>query len=232
MQKHSPADYLEDLKKEFEIQGDPERAQGQMAYMRHQFEYYGLRAPEWTAIVKAYYREHGIFSGEELKDFVVLCYNEDHREIHYASIEMVQMAQKKKDPELTGLLEWIITHHSWWDTVDWVSKLVGIQFRHFPDQINPVTERWIYGKHLWLQRAAIIFQLLYRDKTDQDLLFRYILHVKDSKEFFLQKAAGWALRNYSRVNPDAVIEFTAQNQLAPLTRREALRLIYPKKVKP
>ena len=79
--------------------------------------------------------------------------------------------------------------------------------------------------YLWLQRVCMIFQLTYKDKTDQDLMFRYILRVAGSKEFFLQKGAGWALRQYSKTNPEAVRAFVEQHRLAPLTRREAMRLI-------
>jgi len=221
----TPEGYLNHLSQLFAEQGDPIRAAGQMAYLRNQFEHYGLKAPEWLHIVKPFYREHGLFTGKRLWNFVELCFEDDHRELHYASIEMVEYAQKEKDPQLIKLLEWQITHRSWWDTVDWVSKLAGIHFRQFREQKIPVTRRWIKSDNFWLQRAAIIFQLLYRDKTDETLLFDYILHVKDSKEFFLQKAAGWALRNYSRVSPEAVIAFTETHKLAPLTRREALRLI-------
>lgn len=217
--------YLAHLKKVFTDQGDPIRAEGQMAYLRNQFEHYGLKAPEWVNIVKPFYRENGLFSGEELRKFARLCFEDDHRELHYASIEMVQLAQKLKDPKLIQLIEWQMLHRSWWDTVDWLSKLAGIHFLQFPEQKIAITNRWIESDNLWLKRAAIIFQLLYRDKTDEALLFDYILRVKDSKEFFLQKAAGWALRNYSRTNPESVLTFTGNHKLAPLTVREGLRLI-------
>lgn len=71
----------------------------------------------------------------------------------------------------------------------------------------------------------MIFQLMYKEKTDKELMFKYIRQVAGSKEFFLQKGAGWALRQYSRTNPEAVKKFVAENQLAALTRREALRLM-------
>jgi 3-methyladenine DNA glycosylase AlkD len=83
-----------------------------------------------------------------------------------------------------------------------------------------------------LQRVCLIFQLTYRDKTDFGLMKKYILQLAGSKEFFLQKGAGWALRQHSRTDPVGVTDFVQENlQLAPLTKREAMRLIIANKVK-
>jgi 3-methyladenine DNA glycosylase AlkD len=119
----------------------------------------------------------------------------------------------------------MLTTRSWWDSVDWISKLVGQHFRRYPALIRPVTARWMDSGLLWLQRCCLIFQLFYKDKTDTELLFEYIRRVSRSKEFFLQKGAGWALRQYSRTNPEAVRQFIENTPLAPLTKREGLRLM-------
>ncbi|MBI5915669.1 MAG: DNA alkylation repair protein [Bacteroidetes bacterium] len=218
--------YLAHVKSIFLENGDPERAQGQMRYMRHQFEYYGLKAPQWMALSKAVFAEHGVFEGEELRSFVRRCFDDEHRELHYFALEMVQRVQKKQPPEFIDFLEELITTRSWWDTVDWLAKLVGIHFKKYPPLTGPVTGRWMASGNMWLQRVCLIFQLLYRDKTDFGLMKKYILQVAGSKEFFLQKGAGWALRQHSRTDPQGVADFVEKNpHLAPLTKREALRLL-------
>jgi 3-methyladenine DNA glycosylase AlkD len=137
---------------------------------------------------------------------------------------MVQKVQKKQGPEFIDFLEELITAKSWWDSVDWLAKLVGIHFKRYPALILPVTERWMASGNFWLQRVCLIFQLTYRQKTDFDLMKKYILQVAPSKEFFLQKGAGWALRQYSKTNPQGVADFIETNpQLAPLTKREGLK---------
>jgi 3-methyladenine DNA glycosylase AlkD len=78
---------------------------------------------------------------------------------------------------------------------------------------------------LWLQRVCLLFQLHYKQDTDAKLLFHLITQVASSNQFFLQKAAGWALRQLSKVNPKAVITFVNSSTLSNLTRKEALRLI-------
>lgn len=221
----TPAEYRDQVVTLFQQKGDPDRAQGQMWYMRYQFEYFGLKAPEWMALAKALFAKHGIPEGGALIKTARLCYEDDHREANYFAIEMVQKVLKKQDENFIDFLEELIVTKSWWDTVDWLAKLAGLHFQRFPHQILPVTERWMNSDNMWLQRSAIIFQLKFKSQTNSELLFTYIRRVADSKEFFLQKGAGWALREYSKTAPDVVLEFIKNNALAPLTRREGLKWI-------
>ncbi len=217
--------YLEKIKSTFLSNGDPNTAQGQIRYLKNQFDFYGLKAAHWMALSKEIMQENGIPIGEEQKQLTRLCFENEHRELHYFALEMVQKTLKHQPSEFIVFLEELITTKSWWDTVDWLAKLVGIHFKKHPDLILPVTERWMASGNFWLQRVCLIFQLAYREKTDFPLMKRYILQIARSKEFFLQKGAGWALRQYSRTSPMEVINFVDENpQLAALTKREALRL--------
>jgi 3-methyladenine DNA glycosylase AlkD len=217
--------YYQLVRDAFRAGGNPDIAQGQMAYMRHQFEYFGLKMPQWTAITKALHQQYGLPATDELKELARLCFADDHREMHYFALETVQKTLKNQSADFIDFLEELICTRSWWDTVDWINKLVGQHFLRYPALTVPVTERWMASGNMWLQRVCMIFQLAYKTKTDQELLFKYVREVAGSKEFFLQKGAGWALRQYSRTNPEAVQNFVENTRLAPLTRREALRLM-------
>ncbi|MCO6487769.1 MAG: DNA alkylation repair protein [Phaeodactylibacter sp.] len=220
----TPEEYLHHVKQLFQSAGNPKRARGQMAYMRHQFEYYGLRSPEVAALSKKIFAGKGIPEGDELKTLARLCMDDEYREVNYFALEMVQKVQKKQPEAFISLFEELITTRSWWDTVDWLAKLVGIHFKKYPHLILPVTERWMASGNMWLQRVCLIFQLPYKEKTDAGLMFRYILELQDSSEFFIQKAAGWALRQYSKTNAEAVTNFIENHpDLAPLTKREGLK---------
>ena len=102
---------------------------------------------------------------------------------------------------------------------------MGPYFKQFPELIETKMEEWIQSQNLWLQRCTLIFQLKYKKDTNTALLSRCILQLNHTKEFFLNKAIGWALREYSKTNPKWVMEFTDQQQLHPLSKREALRLM-------
>lgn len=224
----TPTEYFAHIKSIYERRGDPAVAEQQMRYMRHQFEFYGLKAAEWLPLSKIIFKESGVLEGEDLKTFVRLCYDDDHREVQFFGIEMAQKTLNTQPPEFIDFIEELITQKSWWDTVDWLSKLAGIHFLRYPELTRPVTERWMASGNIWLQRSAIIFQRLYRKKTDVQLLFDYILRVKGSKEFFLQKGAAWALREYSKTDAQAVVDFISQHDLPPLTKREGLKWLRKK----
>ena len=218
-------DYYNHVRDTFRAHGKPDVAQGQMAYMRHQFEYFGLKMPAWTALTRAIHKNRGIPQARDLTALARLCYDDDHREMQYFAIETVQKALKKQPPEFINFLEELILKKSWWDTVDWLAKLVGMHFERHPELIEPVTEHWMTSGELWLQRVCLIFQLRYKDKTDAALLFKYVRQVAASGEFFLQKGAGWALRQYSKTDPGAVRKFLDETRVSALTRREGSKYL-------
>lgn len=216
--------YLAEIQALFREKGRPERAQGQMRYMRNQFEFFGLANPEMQAVSGGFIREHGIPEGEELRALARACFGCAEREMQYFAIFLLERVVKQQPDDFILLLEELITTKSWWDTVDWLAKLVGLHFRRFPAQVLPLTSRWMASGNIWLQRVCLIFQLSYREKTDFELLKKHILALAASREFFLQKGAGWALRQHARTDPQGVKSFIEQHpELPALTRREGLK---------
>lgn len=219
----SSKDYLERIKTGFTKQGDPEIAIGQSKYMRDQFQFIGVKMPIWRAIAREFFKEHGGFLDERLCGFVKQCYAEEYRELQYFGNEMLTRGLKKQEKEFIDCFEHLITTRSWWDTVDILSKQVGIHFMRFPELQHPISRAWMDSGHIWLQRIAIIHQLHLKEKTDVDLLFEMILRVSDSKEFFLQKGAGWALRQHSKLQPLLIRDFIESHDLPALTKREGMK---------
>jgi 3-methyladenine DNA glycosylase AlkD len=213
------------LNRRFMEEGRWEVAEGQEAYMRHRFKFFGVKSPDRTAISGAFHREFGLPAGVSLDDLVVFLWDCSYRELHYHALFVAERLIRRQGEAFIYTLEGLIVRNSWWDTVDWLAKLVGIHFKRFPGQVLPITESWMASGDMWLQRVCLIFQLGYGVETDQDLLFRYVKVVSRSREFFLQKGAGWALRQYSKTNPEAVRAFIAATELSALTRREGLRLM-------
>ncbi|MBL0237230.1 MAG: DNA alkylation repair protein [Saprospiraceae bacterium] len=115
---------------------------------------------------------------------------------------------------------------SWWDTVDFLSpSIIGLLVIKEPDTQIQLMRKWIASDNMWYRRSALIMQLKYAKSTNFDILKSMISDQSTSKEFFIQKAAGWALRQYSRVDPIGVSSFISKHQLPPLTKREGMRLI-------
>jgi 3-methyladenine DNA glycosylase AlkD len=221
----SPEQYVGLISKSYSEVGNPERAEQQSAYLRNLFPYYGLKAPEWLAILKEIFNQHGLYDGDLLLDFVRRCQEEECREMHYAGLQMLEKKIKRQPVERIDFLEELALTNSWWDTVDWINKLVGIHLKRYRELQLPIAEKWIESDSRWLQRLAIVHQLTYKERTDWELMQRMILRRADSSEFFVQKAAGWALRQYSKTNGEAVIDFILKEGggLSVLTNREALK---------
>jgi 3-methyladenine DNA glycosylase AlkD len=221
----SPEKYLQLITDRFLKEGDPHRAEQQRAYMKHKFEYCGLGAPHWMALAKEFFATQGMYTGTPLKDFIRLCAEQEYREIQYVSIEMMQRMLPSQNKAWISVLEKSIVTNSWWDSVDWISKLVGMHFKRFPELQHPYAYKWIASEDMWLQRVAIIHQLMYKETTDEKLLFEMISRVADSKEFFIRKACGWALRQHAKLYPDHVKKFLKKHTLSGLTVREAMKHI-------
>ena len=217
---------IQELQQMFKLLANEEHAKSAEAYMKNQFKYFGIYTNERRKISNDYIKQVGLLSKKELDKTVKELYKQTHREFQYVAIELIAFHKKQWAEDIIELTEFCLINKSWWDTVDGIaSAIIGDYFKKFPQQINPITSRWNNSNNFWLTRSSIMFQKTYKLNTDTDLLAKYILNCNTSKEFFVQKAIGWALREYSKTNPIWVKDFVANNILAPLSKREALRLI-------
>ncbi|SFJ24484.1 3-methyladenine DNA glycosylase AlkD [Paenibacillus sp. UNC496MF] len=220
------AAYADGLERLLRGHADAAKAVPMAAYMRDRFPFLGIRNPARTALAKAYAKEHGVPPGEALEAVARRLWALPEREFHYAALELLTKRKKKMRPEQTGLLEQLITTHSWWDTVDRpASHLAGALFDKHPELVPAFAEKWIASDDLWLRRSAILFQLGYKAGTYAELLFALIRPTAGESDFFMRKAIGWALREYAKTNPEAVRAFVRRAELSPLSAREALRHI-------
>lgn len=183
----TPATYLQKAIVSLSEAGVPEVAEKQSDYMRNKFPFYGVTAPQTKPIFRELFKNYGKFTGTGLIDFVRRCFENEYREIHYFGILMVEKQIKKQQPNFSDFLEEMIVTNSWWDSVDWISKMVGIHFFRFPEQIKSVTRRWMDSENIWLQRVAIIFQRYKNYPTDEALLYQYILELKNIFRKFFYK---------------------------------------------
>lgn len=193
-------------------------------YMRNHFSFLGIKSPERKELVKSFFVEHGKPEREWIKPLVTFLYAQPEREFHYVALAMIDVHIKKLDAEWLSFLEKLVTTNSWWDTVDHIAPHhVGAILLREKASIVDFPDKWIESDNFWLQRSAILFQLKYKEKTDAQKLFSYIEATKGAKEFFIQKAIGWALREYSKTAPDEVLTFIRSTNLAPLSKREGLK---------
>lgn len=210
------------------IAANPALAEEMKNYMRNRYAFFGVKAPERKAILKTTINRYKL----QLDRITVIniakeLYTLPQRELHYCAVELVSRFLKKKfQKEDITFIQQLITTHSWWDTVDMIAKHhLGSYLKLFPRETMQVIQNYSNTDHLWLNRSAILFQLDYKQETNKELLLQLCLKHKDTGEFFINKAIGWALREYAKTNPEAVIAFVSAHCLSPLSEQEALRKI-------
>lgn len=219
-------DLLDELESEFEKHTSTETAYGQKAYMKNQFEFYGIKTPMRQEIQRLFLNKKFLPPKAKLETLTKALWSKPQREFQYFAQEFVQCYATKFEKNDIRLFQFMITHKSWWDTVDFIaSKLVGEYFKTFPEEREKHIGKWIASGNLWLQRTAVLFQLKYKKSVDTELLSRVINPLLGSGEFFINKAIGWMLREYSKTNPEWVFDFCNRTSLDKLSRKEALRLI-------
>lgn len=191
-------------------------------YMREKYPFLGVKKPERHEVFKALYKLHG--SREDWYEVSSELFAMPEREFQYVAMEYVKKANKSWDARLPALCEQWIGEESWWDVVDFLApQILGPYFLQFPAERDVWIKRWMNSGNFWLQRVCLVFSLGYKDKTDTVLLAKTIQTLSSSKEFFIQKAIGWALRQYARTDAEWVLDFVENNALAPLSKREALK---------
>ncbi|MBS4190002.1 DNA alkylation repair protein [Bacillus sp. FJAT-49705] len=195
-------------------------------YMKNHFPFLGIKSPERSQLMKLFYQESGILKKSFQEDFVIALWEKDEREYQYAALDYIGRSLKKLDKQHLPLMKKLIMTKPWWDTVDLLaSNPVGAIAANHPEVIQEVIDTWAYGDHLWLRRTAILFQLKYKERTNEELLYHYIQQNKESNEFFIQKAIGWILREYSKTNPTSVKAFIESTPLPKLSVREGSKYI-------
>jgi 3-methyladenine DNA glycosylase AlkD len=208
----------------FAASRDPAAAAAMSAYMRNQFPFLGIPSPTRAQLQREAFNGLPAPSEARLLAAATALWALEEREYQYAASALLARYAKHLSPASLPEIRVFITTRSWWDTVDTLaSHVVGTMVAHHPPLALEI-DRWIEDENLWVIRTAILHQLRFKSKTDSRRLFRYCERQAPHPGFFIRKAIGWALREYSKTDAAAVREFvgTHEQELSPLSRREAL----------
>ncbi len=220
--------YVEGIEQLFLDLANTKVAKGQEAYMKNIFNFYGITSPIRQKEQKIFFVSDLKPCLETIAETIKCLWAKPEREYQYFGQELLQSYSNSFMEKDIKLLEYMITHKSWWDTIDFIApKLVGIYFKQFPDKRDQILEKWLESGNIWLQRTCIIYQLKYKQDTDTECLQDVILTLVGSKEFFINKAIGWALREYSKTNAQWTLDFIQNygHKMASLSIKEGLKRI-------
>lgn len=217
------------LRAELGRRGDAEAAAGVRAYMKSAMPFHGVRVPEMRRVSRQLFSDLTFRSAHVWESTIWFLWSHARfREEWYSTIALARSRASApfQRPAALRIYGRMIVSGGWWDTVDEIAvHCVGPIFRLYPAKSRPVLRAWATSTNLWRRRSAIICQVGSKGQTDASLLEACIHESIGSREFFLRKAIGWALREYSKSDPKWVRGFVAANEddLSPLSRREAVR---------
>lgn len=208
---------------------DTAKAPLMQAYMKSQMPCLGIQTPVHRRLCQGVFRSHPLDSFDTWRDTVLTLWRDARfREERYAAIALAGFRSYEHHRTLRALplYKEMLTTGAWWDCVDSIAtQQIGQILRKSPARMSAILRKWAVDDDIWLRRSAILAQLNFKSETDLTLLYDCIRPSLERPEFFLRKAIGWALRQYARTNPNEVLQYVRdhQDQMSPLTRREALK---------
>jgi 3-methyladenine DNA glycosylase AlkD len=202
-----------------------EQARMMSAYMKNNFPFLGIPKPRRAELQKEFL---GLAKKQIEVDWAwaLMLWDLPEREFQYLAVEYLRVLNNILQKSDIDRIKTLIITKSWWDTVDSLAEnITGVLCAKDTELIQSHLISWAKSDNIWLVRIAILFQLKYKDKTDAPLLAQIIDQNSDSKEFFVAKAIGWALREYSKTNKEWVRSFLQSHNLQPLSVREAVKYL-------
>ena len=215
---------VEELLENLKAAASPDDAVAMKAYMKNKFEFLGIKTPARRKLAKIFFKQQT----DSVIDWVFIngAWNNPYRELQYAALDYLEICKKLLTPTDLPHLKKLAQTKSWWDTIDFLDRLVGSIIARFPET-KEIILSWSCDKDFWLRRLAIDHQLLRKEETDTELLEKILVNNLGQTEFFINKAIGWALRDYSKTNPGWVRDFIERHQaeMAALSIREGSKYL-------
>lgn len=220
--------YFDDLSKRLELVSDASRVTAMENYLKNKFPFLGVMSGPRKEVMRAWKSTLPIqMSRSETWDFIRELWQKDEREYHQLALDwMLTWNMKSFEKSDIEHIYFILNNQSWWDTVDGIAvHIVGKYAKKFPEEMPKIISEWMAHPSFWLNRTCLLYQLKYKEKTDLGLQQGYIHALKWNKEFFIQKAIGWSLREISKWNPEWVRAVVQQEELKGLAYREAMKYV-------
>jgi 3-methyladenine DNA glycosylase AlkD len=213
---------LKELTTAMEAHRHPAKAADMKRYLLNQFAFLGIQQPLRKQLSRGFINAAKTWEMHEVLQVADGLWEFGEREYQYIALELLYATRRQWDRACLPFFCKLVTRKSWWDTVDFIApKLIGTSFADTKEPRQMKT--WAASPNLWRNRTALLFQLQYKSETDHEFLFSIIRQLQHKKDFFIQKAIGWSLRQYYREDPVAVTRFIAASGISGLAKREALK---------
>ena len=208
--------------------GDKEHAPQMQAYMKSEMPFKGVRGPVQKQIFQDVFKQYPLKSFDEYELIIRELWNASYREERYGALVLARRYKKFQIMGALPIYRMLIETGAWWDFVDLIaSHLIVNLLKKYPSEMKNILHEWITDENLWIRRSAILSQLFFKKDTDAEMLLSFCSACIDENVFWIQKAIGWALRQYSKVESQIVRQYVEANRerLSKVSLREAVKYI-------
>lgn len=215
----------QDIKDRLATLRNNDNAMKMAAYMRGKFMYYGIPTPQRRSAYKDVLKAEKA-RGSVNWNLLDVCWQDEYRELQYFVMDYLATMHRRLKFDDIQKIERYVRSRQWWDTIDGLDTIIG-KIGLTDGRVSEVMLDWSLDDDFWVRRVAIDHQLCHKDKTDTGLLARIIENNLGSSEFFINKAIGWSLREYSKTNPEWVCGFIESHRadMNSLSIREASKYL-------
>ena len=215
------------LRESLESMRDSSKEKQFQAYLKSSQPMFGVNAGPRKNTLKSVLTSFPIESFSEYTDTILNLWQQPEREFQYCAIDVACKYKKFHTDSAWPTFEILAMDAKWWDLTDGISvNLIGALLR-INRGYQDILDRWASDSNLWIRRTSLLAHLKHKEEMDIKSVERTILTLTQDKQFFIQKAIGWTLREYSKTNPDWVIAFIDKEneQLSNLAIREGTKFI-------
>ena len=216
------------IRQALQDQANLAQAPAMQAYMKSEMPYRGVKSAVQKQIQSAALKAYPVEGFADYISVIDTLWDAEYREERYAAIGVARRVKKFQTLEALPIYRMMIETGAWWDYVDSIAAdLIGAILQRYPYEMKPELRAWIDDDHLWIRRSALLAQLRFKAETDERMLFEFCEKRLDESSFWIRKAVGWALREYSKTAPDAVRAFFQryQERMSGVTKREVVKYI-------
>lgn len=219
--------FVDELRTEMLAQANADDAPTMQAYMKTDQPFYGVKSKARRAIFRTARRRYPISNRDEYRDVIFDLWNGVYREEMYLALDVVEFTKPYRDIDSWPVYVELMTSAPWWDTLDWIAgKIMSLLILEHRE-LEAALIQWRVDENMWVRRASVLAHLKHKAATNTELLGETMMMLAHEEEFFIRKAIGWVLREYSKTDPDWVGAFVAahENELSPLSKREAMKYV-------
>ncbi len=221
---------IQNIKALYELNRNRDVAVKMEAYMKNKFSFLGIPSPLRTELNQELQYQFGEINIVDVEQLAIALWALPEREYQYLAMFLIAKVKEKLTPSHLEFILDLIQDKSWWDTIDMLApQFIGQILNDYPDLREEYIPVWTESKNIWINRTAILFQLKYKEDTDFYLLRSIVEQLKPKNDFFVKKAIGWALREYSKTNSEQVEKYIKVAELQPLSEKEGMKVILKNK---